>query len=71
MGTTSDKARGNTNRCKPHHPKDLIERARQFWDLGLPASDVAFFVDLSRSAVCAVARRNDFSPRPSPIRRSS
>lgn len=69
MGTTSDAARGNLNRCKPHHPKALIEQARQLWDgEGYSAKEVAERIGLSRSAVCALARRNDFTERGSPIK---
>lgn len=69
MGTTSDAARGNTNRCKPHHPKEVIECARQLWDVdGLSARLVSQRVGLSRSAICAIAFRNGFQQRPSPIK---
>jgi hypothetical protein len=69
MGT-EDSRRGNRNRCKPHHPKPLIEAARVLWDVhGLTASEIAPRVGLSRAAVCAIADRNDFAARPSPIKR--
>lgn len=72
MGITSDRARGNTNRNRPHHPKETIERARALWDIdGLSASAVAARVGLSRGAICAIAHRNDFQERPSPIIRGS
>lgn len=65
MGITSDAARGNTNRYRPHHPKHVIETARRLWDVdGLSASAVGAIVGLSRSAVCALARRNGFVERP-------
>lgn len=72
MGTTSRAALGNTNRRRPDHDKAVIELARQLWDDdGLSASKVAKRVGLSRNAICSIAHRNCFDPRPSPIRRST
>jgi hypothetical protein len=64
MGTTSDAARGNTNRHRPNHAPDVIDRARALWDEGKTASEVAWFLGITREAVCAIARRNDFPARP-------
>lgn len=66
MGTTSERARGNTNRCRPHHDKAVIERARRLWDtFGLTATRIGRIVGLSRVAICAIARRNGFAERAS------
>ena len=71
MGSTSDAARGNRNRCRPDHEKIVILTARMLWDEGYTAGQIAPAIGLSRSAVCGVAHRNDFPPRPSPIRSST
>lgn len=63
MGTTSEAATGNRNRYKPNHSPELVARARLLWDQGKTASEVAWFVGLSREAVCALARRQKFTSR--------
>lgn len=61
---------GNRNRLRPHHPKTLIEQARQLWNDGLTASEISRrMIGLTRNAICGIAYRNDFKPRTSPIRR--
>lgn len=69
MGTTSDKARGNLNRFRPNHPPTVASRLRELWDVGKTASQCAVAlvedgISLSRSAVCAIARRKKFPSRP-------
>jgi hypothetical protein len=65
----SEYLRGNTNRYRPNHKPETIGYARHLWDHDWSASEIAAQIELSRNAICAIARRNDFAERGSPIKR--
>ena len=55
----------NTDRCRPHHSRDVIERAREFWDAqGQLSGEIGQLIGLIKNAVGAIARRNGFASRP-------
>lgn len=63
MGTTSEAARGNTNRCRARHQKESIARAHELWDAAcLLSEELAWLSGLMKAAVCAIAHRNGLAP---------
>jgi len=51
------------------HGPDFITLARRLWDDGHSASEVARRMRVTKNVVIGIAHRNNFPPRPSPIRR--
>lgn len=48
---------------------ESISYARARWDTGLPAAEIAREMGISKNCIIGLAHRNDFTGRPSPIRR--
>lgn len=63
-------------RAAPPHVPRLIEKARRLWLQGHSTALIAMALTtpartVTKNAVVGIAHRNDFPPRPSPIRRKA
>lgn len=46
---------------------EIIQQLRELWDQGLPTKQIGLRLGISKNAVVGKARREGFTPRPSPI----
>ena len=53
------------------HPSEFIARAREYWDSGYSASEISKRLGVTKNVIIGVAHRNNFTPRPSPIRKAA
>lgn len=50
------------------HPPELIARARELWEAGLPVMQIAAQLRMTKNALVGMAHRRSFPPRPNPVK---
>lgn len=73
FGVTRERIRQVVGTARPklqiNWDQDCISFARMRWDEGAFASEIAEEMGVTRNSIVGIAHRNNFPPRPSPIRR--
>jgi len=52
------------------HAESFILKARRLWFDGMSASQIGDELGVTKNVIVGIAARNDFPPRPSPIKRA-
>lgn len=52
----------------PDHTDEFIAQARSLWDEGHSTSEIGRRMNVTKNVIVGVAHRNDFPPRPSPLK---
>lgn len=50
------------------HPPETIRAARAFWGAALSTAEIGRNLGVTKNVIVGLAKRNDFPPRPSPLK---
>lgn len=53
------------------HSDETIACARELWAMGLSTSEIGRAMGVTKNVIVGLAHRNQFAPRPSPIKRAA